>query len=285
MNACPICSGTTVLPAWQIDRFQLSRCGDCSHLYVSSGLQDKELDHAYDEAYYEAGEGSSTGYADYLGDAPTRLRGFTERLRQVERRVPHRGRLLDYGCAVGLFVKVARDAGWDAVGYERSAWAAKHGRDTWGLNIVVGSGDEAPPFAGQFDVVTMWDVLEHLEEPRPIVQKVTSWLKPGGLLALNTVNSASYGARRAGQHWRHIAPPHHLQYFCRQSLRELLKECGLELLEMRSQGVMWTADRQKAELFGVQRAIEETATHWRLKPVASALDLLDEVELMAIKRA
>jgi 2-polyprenyl-3-methyl-5-hydroxy-6-metoxy-1,4-benzoquinol methylase len=285
MTTCPICHGLGVLPAWRTDRFQLSRCAGCDHLFVSSGLEARELEGAYDESYYEAGEGSASGYADYLGDAPTRLRGFAGRLRQLEAHVPQRGRLLDYGCAVGLFVKVARDAGWNAVGYERSAWAAAYGRDTWKLDIVVGRGDEEPSFARQFDAVTMWDVLEHLEDPLAVVQRVVGWLKPGGVLALNTVNSASYGARRAGAHWRHVAPPHHLQYFCRRSLRQLLRACGLRLVKMQAQGVMFTADRRSAELHGLRRAIEDTATHWRLKPLASALDLVDEVEMMAVKPA
>ena len=283
MTPCPICASTSLRPAWTIDRYALSRCNCCRHLFVSSGFDSTQLEHAYDEDYYEGGDESALGYKDYLGNADMRLRGFAQRLQQVERHVAGRGKLLDYGCAVGFFVKVAADAGWDATGYERSAWAAGYGREKLGLNIVVGRGDDSPPFDNQFDVITMWDVLEHLEDPRAVLQSVARWLKPGGLLALNTVNGASYGARRAGADWRHIAPPHHLQYFSRQSLHHALRECGMRVVSTQSQGVMWSADRRQTQLRGLRRGIEEIATHWRAKPIASALDLLDEVDIVAVR--
>jgi SAM-dependent methyltransferase len=284
MPPCPICSGPDPEPLWSVDRYRLARCLECRHVFVSAGFDPAELEGAYEKGYYEAGrDASPAGYQDYLAGADVRLRGFAQRLQQLERHVAARGRLLDYGCAVGLFVKVAGEAGWQATGLERSAWAARFGRERFGVDIVVAGGDEDTAFAGRFDVVTMWDVLEHLEDPRAALASVARWLKPGGLLALNTVDAGSYGARRAGPHWRHIAPPHHLHYFTRRSLVRALEAAGMQLLATRSQGVMWSADRRTGQLHGARHVIEELATHWRTRPLANALNLLDEVEIVAVR--
>lgn len=281
-GGCPVCLADALVPTWTVGGYALARCRRCSHLFVAGGFDARALDQAYGADYYRA-DGAATGYADYLGSAELRMRGFAQRLQQVERHVGgRRGRLLDYGCAVGLFVKVAADAGWRATGYERSEWAARHGREHYGLDIVVGRGDaDEPDFRQAFDVVTMWDALEHLEDPRRVLGLIARWLKPGGLLALNTVDSGSLGARLAGEHWRHIAPPHHLHYFNRHSLRRVLNDNGFHVLQMRAQGVMWEADRRRVRLGGWRAAIEDLATHWRMRPLATVLNLLDEVDAVA----
>lgn len=285
-QVCPVCGGQNLTPTWTLGEYRVGQCGDCSHSFVLSGFSSEVLDQAYESDYYAASDSTErTGYVDYLGNAPQRLLGFKQRLHELERFTSERGRLLDFGCAVGLFVKVATDAGWEAIGLERSAWAADYGRRQFGLTIVAGSEAECADFKGRFDMVTMWDVLEHLEDPRGVLRQVAHWLKPGGVLALNTVDSASLGARLAGEHWRHLGPPHHLQYFTRDSLRHLLRETGFRVLTVDSQGVMWGADRRRKHVVGWRAMIERLATHWRTQPLAHRLHLLDEVSIVAIREA
>lgn len=281
---CTVCLGSKVFPVFQLKGYHLSRCGDCGHLFVSDDVTDAMLEEAYGKGYYAAGNAENpSGYQDYLGKSDIRIKGFNERLQQVERYAPHRGHLLDYGCAVGLFVKVAADAGWKACGYERSEWAANYARSTLGLDVVTGNGQQ-PPFASDtFDVVTMWDVVEHLVSPREILGLASEWLRPGGLIALNTVNSSSLGARLAGKNWRHIAPPLHLQYFTRASLVRLLQECGFKIVSMTNNGVMLRSDKTSHALTGPAALLENLVTHWRARPISTALNLLDEVDIIAVK--
>lgn len=278
-----MCASSGAASVWSIDHYTVSRCGNCTHSFVSAGLAAGELDGAYEQQYYDAGGGSTRiGYEDYLAKAPLRMRSFAKRLRELEQHTADRGRLLDFGCAVGLFVKVAVDAGWDAIGYERSAWAAEYGRQHFGITIESGRDGQCPTYARSFDMVTMWDVLEHLEDPRGVLRSVAGWMKPGGVLALNTIDSASLGARLAGEHWRHISPPHHLQYFTRGSLTRLLRDCGFQVITRQSQGVMWSADRRRGQLLSWQSLIEEMVTHWRFRRAADALHLLDEIDIVAV---
>lgn len=284
MRACPACGDSQWTDAFETRGFQLSRCRACTHLFVSSGLDSDTLASAYSRGYYKANDAEpGTGYRDYLGDSARRISGFEWRLRQIEAHCQERGRLLDFGCAVGLFVKVAADAGWQAVGYERSEWAAEYGRSHLGVQIHVGSMAEVLTDAPPFDVVSMWDVLEHLEDPSESLRWVRSRLRSGGLLALNTVNAGSLGARLAGRRWRHIAPPHHLQYFSRRSLERLLSQQGFEICSAEANGVMLSAANPASSLSALPRLVERACTHWRVRRLATAADLLDEIEILAIR--
>ena len=279
---CVICNSKRLTHAMDCKGYRLFRCLDCSHIFVVDGASS-DID--YDAAYYAAPDKSSenaTGYTDYLGNLERRIAGFRARIKQIETVTGRRGKLLDYGCAVGACVKAAKDAGWDAVGYERSAWAADWGRRELGVEIVDGDvlGEAFAPKS--FDVVTLWDVIEHVDKPREIFEFVTRVLKPGGLIAMNTVNASSLGARLANKRWRHLAPPYHLNYFTRASLTRLVADAGFEIVRSDLNGVLFEAANRSPTMTRLLAPLEYVATHWRLRPMAKALNLLDEIEIMAV---
>jgi spore maturation protein CgeB len=283
LTACPICISPKIESTFTAAGHAMARCASCRHLFVSQRVEDKILDDAYRQSYYAApDDGSSAGYADYLAKAAQRTEGFRAQLRKIGRYTGKQGAILDFGCAVGLFVKVAKEQGWRAVGYERSRWAAEYGRRVLGVDIKLGS-DESDPFPqASFDVVTLWDVIEHVEHPRSIMGLVRGWLKDGGIIALNTVNASSLGARLAGIRWRHLTPPHHLQFFSRRSLMRLLHDAGFRVLHVTGKGTCFEA-AGSSSVPAVLRRLDNLVCHWRLRPIVTALDLLDEIEVIAVK--
>ena len=271
--------------AFQHSGYQLLRCLECSHLWAPGASAG---DANYDALYYNSAahpNEDQTGYSDYLANLDRRVKGFRSRVDQIEMLMGRRGRLLDYGCAVGACVKAARDAGWDAVGYERSTWAAEYGRKMLGVDIVIGATSDETIFPRQsFDVVTLWDVIEHVDRPREVLAFAARVLKPGGLIAMNTVNASSLGARMAGARWRHLAPPYHLQYFTRASLRRLIADAGFDIARSDVNGVMFESANRPGPMPRPLTVVESIITHWRMRPLARALNLLDEIELMAVLR-
>jgi SAM-dependent methyltransferase len=143
------------------------------------------------------------------------------------------GRLLDIGCATGTFACEAEQAGWQVTGLEASAWSlayARHRCDnvTW-VNALV---ETAVLAEEQFDVITVWDVLEHVASPTSTLRQLRRWLKPGGWLFLNLPNRASQVARLLGPHWV-LLLREHVWYFSPPTLQRLLNKTGYQLINTR----------------------------------------------------
>ena len=276
---CPVCRHADPVPKWEIRGYRIGECRACGHRFVAQQVPETVLTAAYAEDYY--GGGDAGGYENYLGKLDSRMAAFRERLASLERYVRPPGSVLDVGCAVGLFLRVAQERGWTAIGVERSAWAAEYGRRTWGLNILLDMREASRPPG--YDAVTMWDVVEHLEHPHRVLEQAHSLLRDGGYLALSTVNSSSLGARRAGRDWRHLVPPLHLQYFTKASLFGLLRRAGFRPIAHYPDGVCLGAGVPATPLRGVKGRFEALVMHWRLQGLTRLLNLRDEIGVIAQK--
>jgi SAM-dependent methyltransferase len=161
---------------------------------------------------------------DPMYEAERESRYYTFR-RVVRSLGPGNGRtLLDVGAYCGYFLDVAREGGYAAEGMELSKWAADRARS---LGFVVyGETLEARVASGaRYDVVTMWDVLEHTAAPRAELESAFQLLAPGGSLYLSTVDIGSLAARVMGRRWPWLMDMH-LHYFDRSTIARLLGEVG-----------------------------------------------------------
>jgi SAM-dependent methyltransferase len=136
---------------------------------------------------------------------------------------PPRGRLLDVGAGRGRFVAAARAAGWSAEGVEPSARGVEAARAVYAVELERAALAEA---TGTFDAVTLWHVLEHLEEPDAALAHVASLLGPGGLLVIGVPNLASVQARLGRARWYHLDLPRHRTHFTPAGLRILVERHG-----------------------------------------------------------
>ncbi|MBI4538192.1 MAG: class I SAM-dependent methyltransferase [Gemmatimonadetes bacterium] len=141
------------------------------------------------------------------------------------------GRLLDVGCASGMFLRLAAEGGWSVVGIEPAETLAERGKE-----VLQGRGEilcatlqEASLPAASFDVVTLWDVLEHVPDPVSFLRSSGELLKPGGLLFANVPDLDSLEARLLGARWP-LLLPEHLNYFNRGSLKLCGDSAGLTLM-------------------------------------------------------
>jgi 2-polyprenyl-3-methyl-5-hydroxy-6-metoxy-1,4-benzoquinol methylase len=134
---------------------------------------------------------------------------------------PNGGSLLDVGCGSGSFVDVAAVRGWRAVGIDP---AARSGRTTSGAEIVNGTLDGLS--GQQFDVVSLWDVIEHVEEPLALLAAAKRHLRADGFLLLETGNYQSAGRILGGEHWWDYQVDHRW-YFGTKTLFALLQQVGL----------------------------------------------------------
>jgi 2-polyprenyl-3-methyl-5-hydroxy-6-metoxy-1,4-benzoquinol methylase len=138
------------------------------------------------------------------------------------------GAVLDLGCSSGSFLESLTSEPWELYGIEMSSDCARNAEARSGAKVFVGDILDAPFPPESFDVITCFDVLEHLYEPRQVMAKVREWLKPGGIFYVFLPNVDSAEARVFGSYWCGLELPRHLFHFSPPSLKYLAKSQGLE---------------------------------------------------------
>jgi len=215
-------------PCFRKNDYAIHRCGQCRMMFVHPRPTKAELARLYTDEYFRRGNKYRPGPAPVDSD-PNRCND----LAKLDILRPHqpRGRLLDVGCAMGGFLAAARERGYEVAGVETSECAARHAAQVLGLPVANCDLIEAGLEADHYDVVTFWDVLEHVDDPAGVLREAHRILRRGGLLALSTADAGALWARALGRRWQLLTPPQHLFYFTVHSLSDLLCSCGFQPLE------------------------------------------------------
>ncbi len=167
---------------------------------------------------------------EYIEEEQGRLETFAESLELVHRYRPS-GRLLDVGCHVGTFLTLAEAAGYEVAGVEPSRWGSGIARGRIDGDIHCGAVEDAPLPEGGYDVITLWDVIEHLPDPALDIRAIHAALRPGGIFAVSTMDVDSLFAKATGRRWPWYMQMH-LVYFSRQTLPEMLRREGFQICEV-----------------------------------------------------
>jgi len=242
LPSCPFCGSASAALYTRKKGKDIFRCGICAGGFVHPVPTIGECKRFYDSEY---GNGR---YCHRLGQEAQALkeRTFLSRWEALRRYFPSAGRILDVGCSSGAFLKVMEDEGWDVYGIDISRESSREAREKWGEKISVMSLEEPsfppPPPLPLFDLVTLFDVLEHSPEPRALLKGVRSLLRPGGLLAVTTHNFSSPVRKLMGRLWSYLDPLEHLSYFSPVALKALLGASGFSITELRASGKFVSVD-------------------------------------------
>jgi 2-polyprenyl-3-methyl-5-hydroxy-6-metoxy-1,4-benzoquinol methylase len=199
------------------------QCQQCGMVYNNPRPQPETLLQVYEKVEDPL----------YREESAARELTFQRSLNLLHRFRQPPGKLLDVGCYTGVFMKVAAAAGWQTTGVELSAWAADIAQKN-GIGIVYQKPlDQLPLPLESFDVITLWDVMEHLTHPVAMVKNAHRLLKPGGILAFSTHMVDSAAARLLGTKYPFFMEMH-VVHFSRSTAARLLKEQGFEVLRIQS---------------------------------------------------
>ena len=259
---CGLCGSSDRSLKFEDGPFSVVTCGACGLTYVTPRLNDASLlEEVYDEGYWSSNAAKVRGYTDYRADEPLYLKTYRRRMSVVRRHFPRPGRVLDIGCAAGYFLKVAQDEGWDVTGLEPSDTIRPVARGLIGAhNVHGGLLGEVALEPASFDLVTLWDVIEHIPAPVAALREVRKLLKPGGKLLIETQNVDSRAAKVLGKRWQHYKHAEHIYHFNPKTVTRLLDEAGFEIEE----NTPWLGGKYVSMGFIAERA-------GRLHPIASAL--------------
>jgi len=239
---CPVC-GKSGASVWlkapdrlhgRQEMYTLVRCPACSIVWLDNPPKPEEMHRHYTEAYDRLISSSGEG-------SPVRWRDRNAAL------APHKqsGALLDLGCSSGAFLQTLHRKDWDLYGIEMSEESANKAEVSTGAKVFVGKILDAPFPPASFDVITCFDVLEHLYEPRRVMARVSEWLKPGGIFYVLVPNIDSAEGRVFGSYWHGLELPRHLFHYSPASLKFLANSAGLTevLLETRRNPAVGTGLR------------------------------------------
>lgn len=232
----------TIIKNWQghsgkvldtVNEFDVINCAQCGFKHVIPIPTGKQLEEIYRHEYYtqekplyierfkEDLEWWNLAYAD-------RYDTFEDQL------LPEQRRILDIGSGTGYFLKHGKNRGWITLGIEPSQKAAAHSRSL-GIDIIESFLDETVANSlEKFDVIHMSEVLEHIPDPSELLRIANEKLNPGGIICIvvpNDYSPVQHTLRTTlnfNPWW--VAPPHHLNYFDRDSLCQILNKQNFQVV-------------------------------------------------------
>ncbi len=233
---CNLCGSDARQPYCPENGLGLVQCQNCGFVYVSPRPDAKELYALYGETYFHNNESGVVGYSNYIRDEPNIRRTARRRLEHLGQFV-RPGKLLDVGCATGFFLDEAVKQGWDGEGLDVSSFAVDYAHEHFGLKTYHGALTELEFQTGAYDLVTMWDVIEHVPDPTTYVRRAAELLRTGGVISLATPDVDSIPARLAGRRWVGFKlSEEHVYYFSIKTLTRMLNDAGFEVVSVRHIG-------------------------------------------------
>ena len=232
---CPICRSVKISKKNHIRYRNLSICRQCGVVFVYPQPHKKSIAQLYNSSYFKNDRSHLCGYENYGKDRKLIIKTAHRRLEFIEKNCQLRGKLLDIGCSMGFFLKVAEDRGWKVRGIDISEDAITIAQEDLMGKVRATTLEESSFPNNHFDLITLWDTLEHVPDPVQTISQCYRILKPGGCLILTVPNISSWPAKIMGTNWMGYKDEH-LFYFTRRSLKILLTQAGFEVKKIRYTG-------------------------------------------------
>lgn len=236
---CPVCKSTHFNAALEAkdhlvsgETFQIWECQECHLRFTNPIPSEDEIGRYYQSEEYISHSGTSEGLVNKLYHL---VRRFTVRRKRklIEKESGVTvGKILDIGSGSGEFLNAMRNAGWEVTGLEPDEGARGLAKSNYQLHF-------DPPqrlfefSENEFDVITLWHVLEHVHRLDDYMGQISKILKPTGTLVIAVPNYTSYDASHYGNSWAAYDVPRHLYHFAPQSMKKLLDRFHFKLSKMK----------------------------------------------------
>jgi SAM-dependent methyltransferase len=228
-RACPACGYGNAKPFlrsrdWFFLRppmYQLLRCASCHLSWLQDAPQPQAMAYHYGADYDRMITTPGDLYPHHWDLVRSKLLQYVQS-----------GSILDIGCSSGSFLRTLKGHGWNLYGIEMSAAVADQARASTAAEVFVGDVLEAPFADNKFDAISGFHVLEHMHDPRRVMARAFSWLKPGGIFTLTLPNIDSLEAHIFGRYWFGLDAPRHLWHFSPRALSAMASSVGFEAVEI-----------------------------------------------------
>jgi SAM-dependent methyltransferase len=207
---CPLCNSNNVVLKWNnARRYKVNECLDCSFFFLDEMPNEKDLEKFYSENYFMASYASKNQNLIIDANNPKIFSDAKSYSALIKTYNPEATHLCEVGCSWGYLLYNLQKLGYSVKGYELSSTTAAEGIKQLGLNITTGFFE---PEDHKFDVVILRHVLEHLTNPRDILEKIYESLADGGLFFLEGPNLDSISSRLFNENVSWVSPPDHVSF-------------------------------------------------------------------------
>ena len=214
----------------------LVQCQNCGLVFVGEQPEAEELYALYGETYFHNDDSGEVGYTNYIEDERNIRKTVNKRFDHIERFIDS-GRMIDVGCAMGFFIDEAAKRNWQVEGLDVSDFATRYVRENFGHTAHCGSLMDVDLPENAYDLVTMYDVIEHVPDPKGYVERVSQLMRSGGIFELATPDVGSLPARLTGKRWiGYKLSDEHVYYFSVKTLSRMLDEAGFDVVHVRHIG-------------------------------------------------
>lgn len=241
MENCNLCKGDTFVYA-NFGDYKLLKCSSCGLLVTDQdSIVQKDL---YSGDYFKGVHANffadcGQDYESYIFKSK-KLQNFLEVLNKIKK-IKQSGKLLDIGCATGVFLDMARKEGFDVKGVDVSSYACECASTWFKLDVECGKLEDLDLKENSFDVITMWDLIEHVPDPGKLLERVNKLLKEDGIVFILTVNDSSLmgwiadisyklSFKRFKMFTKLIHPIHHNYHFQLRHLESYLRKNGFKIV-------------------------------------------------------
>jgi len=243
-RTCDLCGSAERRVRYRFPALDVVACDRCGLVYLVRHGPEHDPQEIYSPDYFcDRGEYflnvSDRDVAEVTGGHMDSFRQGLELLKRHK----NGGALLDLGCAVGVFLAMAERRGWEVTGVDISEYAVAQARKRCRGRVLAGDLASLRFPDASFDVITLWDVVEHFESPSATLREARRILKDDGIILMDTPNEEALIRKVAYRIYRllrgRIAYPakklyhqFHLFYFSEATLRSMLEKCGFDVLEV-----------------------------------------------------
>ena len=234
---CPLCQSDKLQPVFSVkdytvsaENFMLLKCGYCTLVFTQDIPGQQNIAAYYASQNYISHSNTQKGFINQLYHRVRTITLTAKRKMIVSQTGIRQGKILDVGCGTGAFLNEMKTAGWDITGLEPDDVARKNAVELFDIHSLSSTEIFNLP-ANSFNAITMWHVLEHVHQLHEYVEQLKKLLTEDGRLFIAVPNYTSYDAAYYKAHWAAYDVPRHLYHFSPQSMKSLMQQHGLQVIE------------------------------------------------------
>jgi SAM-dependent methyltransferase len=239
-DKCPLCNSENIEGWLHVpdhfltgEKFELVKCSRCGFLFTQDHPDTEQIGRYYETSDYISHNDSAGGISASIYRIAREF--MLKRKRKMVRNSSglDKGIILDIGSGTGHFLSVMKKGGWQVKGIEINDKAREFSKAEFGLDVLPQGSTGSLP-SESFDVITLWHVLEHIQDPFSYASEIARLLKSEGVCIVALPNCGSFDARSYRELWAAYDVPRHLWHFKPDTFKLFAEQAGFAIITVRS---------------------------------------------------